>query len=118
MPTDPKYVRLNDYMSSQTIADIQGGSGWSISGAEVAPFPKEEDAARYVRQQLAVGILEAASKAELDEQKRVSAEYEAAVAEAPDQEQAIQSAAAAAQQGNADTAETEASSAEGEGEAE
>jgi hypothetical protein len=75
MPTDPKYVRLAPHRADRTITDIAGGSGWTISGGDVQPFPTRKDAARFVRQRLAQGILEPASKAELDEIKKADAKF-------------------------------------------
>lgn len=67
MPNDPKYVRLANRLSLQTIADIaEYGSGWSISGLDVKEFPDDE-AARYVRLKLGQGVLEPATQAEFDE---------------------------------------------------
>lgn len=68
--TDPKYVRLAEHMANRIVADIEGGSGWSISGMQVKTFPDEETeptACRYVRSQLVAGLLEPAGKAEYDE---------------------------------------------------
>lgn len=77
MPKDPKYVRLVEHLNTSVIADIQGGSGWSISGNEVKEFPKRPpEAQRFVRQRLVQGILEPASAAELKEQTTRSAAYE------------------------------------------
>lgn len=65
---DPKYVRLSERMATSTIADIAGGSQWSISGMDVKEFPKDNDAAkRFVRNRLTAGVLEPAGKAEFDE---------------------------------------------------
>lgn len=68
---DPKYIRLAEHLNDATQADIAGGSGWAISGNAVLPFPEDdEDAARFVRQKLAIGVLEPAGKAEFDEQQK------------------------------------------------
>lgn len=77
MPKDPKYVRLVEHMQSSVIADIVGGSGWSIAGNEVKEFPTRPDSAkRFVRQKLVANILEPASAAELKEQAQKSKPYE------------------------------------------
>lgn len=98
MPNDPKYVRLASHMQRSMLADITGGSGWSISGTTVLPFPPRtrRDQQRFVRQKLAAGMLEVASKAELDEQMEANEQYDELVAEATKdghQEAAIQEAA-------------------------
>jgi hypothetical protein len=71
MPTreDPPYVRLANRLSRTILADIgaAGSSGWSISGLDVKPFPKEDKAARFVRHELRDGKLEPAGKAEFEE---------------------------------------------------
>lgn len=65
---DPSYIRLADHMSDSMVADIAGGSGWSISGRDVQAFPKEDDAAsRFVRSRLVLGLLEPCGKAEYEE---------------------------------------------------
>lgn len=80
MPNDPKYVRLADHMSDSALADVQGGSGWSISGRQVREFPTKDDQARFARSQLVHGLLEPASKAELDEMKKSDEELAALAA--------------------------------------
>lgn len=78
MRGDPKFVRLAEHLTDVTQADIAGGSGWSISGNAVVPFPEgNEDAARYVRQRLAVGVLEPAGQAEYTEQEDANEELAA-----------------------------------------
>lgn len=76
MPSDPKYVRLADHMSGRQITDIAGGSGWTISGGDVQPFPKKPVQKRFVRQKLAQGILEPAGKAEYDEIQKSNKQFE------------------------------------------
>lgn len=67
MPNDPQYVRLTNRLGLQMVADVTGGSGWSISGLDVKEFPDDEDEAAYVRVQLGRGVLEPATKAEYEE---------------------------------------------------
>lgn len=66
--SDPKFVRLVDRLALSSVADV-GGSLWSISGADVLPFPddEEEGAQAYVRRLLQQSALEEASQAEYDE---------------------------------------------------
>lgn len=67
MANDPGYVRLANRLTQGMVADV-GGSGWSISGFDVLPFPKDSDAAaRFVRHELRDGKLEPAGKAEYEE---------------------------------------------------
>lgn len=64
--SNPKYVRLSERGSRGICADVKG-SGWSISGKDVLPFPKEQAAKSFVKQMLNSGRLEPASKAEWEE---------------------------------------------------
>jgi len=81
---DPGYVRLANRLTGGMIADVDGGSGWSIAGLDVRKFPKDNSqAARFVRQNLVAGKLENASKAEWDEAHDQSVE-EALAAQDPD----------------------------------
>ena len=67
MPNDdPQYVRLANRLSRGILADVEG-SGWSISGLDVKPFPEGTNAARFVRHALRDGKLEPASRAEHEE---------------------------------------------------
>jgi hypothetical protein len=57
-------------MSGSVVADVVGGSGWSIGGYDVKESPdlkERPDAARFVKQRLRDNVLEPASKAEFDE---------------------------------------------------
>jgi len=90
MPQDPKYVRLSDRMSGQHVTDIAGGSGWSISGGDVKPFPKREAQQRFVRQRLAANVLEPSSKAEFDEVQRNNAKIAQVAADHPGDEAKLQ----------------------------
>lgn len=67
MPNDPDYVRLTHRLTTGMLADVLGGSGWSISGMDVKEFPEDEDQARFVRAELNSGKLEPCSRAEYDE---------------------------------------------------
>lgn len=103
MANDPKYVRLADHLADSTVADIAGGSGWSIAGRDVREFPEEEGAARYVRSRLVQGLLEPAGKAEYDEVQNANKAVAESVAPpapgtVPAQEGALQDAATKAQQ--------------------
>lgn len=90
MPNDPKFVRLADHMSDRTISDIAGGSGWSISGRDVRPFPKRADQQRFVRQKLAANLLEPAGKAEFDEVSKHDAKFAKLAEDHPGQEGKLQ----------------------------
>lgn len=86
MATDPKYVRLTSRLARSILADVQGRSGWSISGYNVVPFPDSNEnaaAVRFVRKNLASGKLEPASQAEYEE---VQASNKKLAALVPDQE--------------------------------
>jgi hypothetical protein len=68
---DPKFVRLAPRLSRGCISDVMA-SGWSISGLDVKPFPdgtngRAKAAAKWVRRQLAAGVLEPCSKAEYED---------------------------------------------------
>jgi len=67
MPSDPNYVRITNRLSFGVVADIAGGSRWSISGNDVKEFPKDKTAKRFVRKMIANGRLEPASKSEYEE---------------------------------------------------
>lgn len=64
--SDPQYVRLCKRLTRGLVADVTGGSGWSLAGYDVKPFPEEEEGADYVRRLLSQGILESASTAEYE----------------------------------------------------
>lgn len=64
---DPKYVRLVAARQLTMVADVLGGTGWSISGADVRPFPEGAQEKDYVRDLVRRGVLEGASKAEFEE---------------------------------------------------
>lgn len=58
---DPQYVRLASRLTSGTQVDLN--TGWSISGMDVKPFPKENsEAARFVRSRMNRSILEPATE--------------------------------------------------------
>lgn len=90
MPNDPSYVRLANRLTRGIVADI-GNSGWSISGFDVKPFPKDDEAAaRFVRRELRDGKLEPASKAEHEE---VTETHKKALGDSSHQEAKLQRAA-------------------------
>lgn len=66
MATNPEYVRLADHLVHGLIVDTDG-TGWSISGLDVKPFPDNREEARFVKRQLNAGKLEAAGVAEYEE---------------------------------------------------
>jgi hypothetical protein len=66
MAENPKYVRLSAHASRGMRADVKG-SGWSISGRDVLPFPKRSDEKKFVRSLLNKSVLESASRAEYEE---------------------------------------------------
>lgn len=67
---DPKFVRLpaeGDVLPVGIYADVQGGSGWSISGLDVQEVPAKDDPAyKFVKSGLNSGRLEEATQAEFD----------------------------------------------------
>lgn len=66
MASTPKYVRLNDRLCQQVVADLD--SGWSIAGLDVKEVPADSPAqAKVVKRYIQQGILEPASRAEFDE---------------------------------------------------
>lgn len=101
MPNDPRFVRLADHLADSTLSDIAGGSGFTISGRDVQPFPGDEAGQRFVRSRLVQGHLEPAGKAEYEEiqsANEVIAEIalESLPADQPLQEGTVQRAAAEA----------------------
>lgn len=66
MANNPDFVRLADHMVHGLVVDMDG-TGWSLSGYDVQPFPEDSQAARFVRQKINAGIIEPASQAEYDE---------------------------------------------------
>lgn len=42
-PRHPDYVRLPERLLSGCVVDVNGGSGFSLSGLDVKPFPDEDD---------------------------------------------------------------------------
>jgi hypothetical protein len=69
MANDPKYVRLPERLLAGNVTDIEGGTGWGISGLDVKEFPEDPDEASFVRDALRSQLLEPATAAEF---KRVS----------------------------------------------
>lgn len=79
----PTHVRLpnegenNDILPVGILADVNGGSGWSISGLDVKEVPSQEDepeAYSFVRSALAQGRLEPATSSEFDLVQKTNAE--------------------------------------------
>lgn len=69
--SDPKFVRLASRLTRGCCADVNG-SGWSIAGLDVKPFPETNNArgkaqAKFVRKMLGQGYLEPASRAEYED---------------------------------------------------
>ncbi len=66
----PAYVRLpaeGEVLPVGILADIDGGTGWSISGLDVKETPDDDDPAqKFVRTALNAGRLEEATKDEFD----------------------------------------------------
>lgn len=80
---DPKYIRLAAARQLTMVADVLGGTGWSISGADVKPFPENDREKDYVRNLVRSGVLEPCSKAEYEEvQERNKEEFETEAARA------------------------------------
>lgn len=64
---DPTHVRLAERLNRGIVADVSGGSGWSIAGLDVKPVPSDKDdhvARAFVLSQVRQGKLEAATAAE------------------------------------------------------
>lgn len=70
MAENPSYVKLRYGVDMQ--ADLD--NDWSITGNDVKEFPKDSPAEDFVRQKLALGVLEAATKAEFEDAKEGDAE--------------------------------------------
>jgi hypothetical protein len=64
---DPSYVRLAAHRAQTVLADVRGGTGWSISGIDVKPFPTNPNEADFVRSYVRSGSLEPCSRAEYEE---------------------------------------------------
>lgn len=65
MAKDPSYVRLREALAGSVLVDIE--TGWSISGMDVLPYPKDEAQRGFVKGKLRAGVLEVSSRAEYDE---------------------------------------------------
>lgn len=64
---DVEYVRLPDRLLAGNVTDVNGGSGWGISGLDVKEMPDatdEPEANQFVVTQLRAGYLEEATAAE------------------------------------------------------
>lgn len=69
MASTPKYVRLVERLNRGIVADIDGGSGWSIAGLDVKEVPdaqEEPRAHKFVVDALRRGKLEAAEASEYE----------------------------------------------------
>ena len=68
---DPTHIRLSNNHCHGIVADIEGGSLFSVSGFEVKPFPAADwqtDAAVWVRRQMRSGVIEPAEASEYTSQ--------------------------------------------------
>lgn len=92
--SNPKFVRLNERASRGMLADVKG-SGWSISGKDVLPFPTDKSQIRFVKQNLNSGLLEPASQAEYEEVHGDDEEYVEPDGEVTHQEHKVHERAAA-----------------------
>lgn len=61
-----QYVKLAPALQDRQIADIAGGSLWSISGIEVKEYPEPQRAADFARDMFRQGRLVEATQAEFD----------------------------------------------------
>lgn len=62
-----KYVKLSSVFQDRAIADIDGGTGWSISGLTIAEYPADNVAAsQYVDNMVRKAVLVEASEAEFE----------------------------------------------------
>lgn len=86
MANDPSFVKMAAPWQGRIVADVRG-SGWSLSGLAVAPFPKNDrQAARYVRAMLQAARLVPASAEQYDaclEVKEVAAQVAAGASNGP-----------------------------------
>jgi hypothetical protein len=78
---NPSYVRLAVARQLTMVADVTGGTGWAISGADVKPFPKDPAEQEYVKGLVRQGVLEPCSKAEYEEVQEANEETFATEAE-------------------------------------
>lgn len=96
MADNPNYIQLTDRLQGTSLADVRSGSGFTLSGREVKEFPKDPDAIRFVRRQMALGNIEVAGRAEFQEYKESREEFADAngdPAKIPFQEAAVKRAA-------------------------
>ena len=63
--SDPKYIRLTKNRQRTICADTR--SGFSISGKDVQPFPRDKARAKFVRRKIVAMVIEPATQAEYDE---------------------------------------------------
>lgn len=92
----PKYVRLAERLNRGIVADIDGGSGWSIAGLDVKEVPDEKKypvAHGFVLSQLRQGKLEASDSGEYDEVQKANGLIAEAAAFDPDAGESLNEAA-------------------------
>lgn len=92
----PSHVRLAERLNRGIVADIEGGSGWSIAGLDVKKVPdekKEPGAHRFVTTALRQGKLEAASAGEYQEVQEANGLIAEAAAYNPDEGESLNEAA-------------------------
>jgi hypothetical protein len=110
----PTHVRLAERLNRGIIADVEGGSGWSIAGLDVKEVPSETDepaAHRFVTQALRQGKLEAASAGEYQEVQAANEKIAEAGAFDPEEGESLNEAAvqAAVRQARKELSEAAAS---------
>lgn len=93
---NPSHVRLVERLNRGIVADVEGGSGWSIAGLDVKEFPNAEDepvAAAFVERQLRQGKLEAATSGEYQDVQAANDTIAEAAAFNPDAGESLNEAA-------------------------
>ncbi len=84
---DPKFVKLAPHLVGGIVCDID--SGWSVSGADVRPFPDDDEpgAQAFVRTKVVQGVLQEGEKGEYDRIQQANQDIAKARAEAAKQQQ-------------------------------